>query len=606
MAFEFLLEIQKSTPKFSSRVLKQDEILISPSIIKETASVKNHEDRIYNSKTQRCQELDCSEFYTTAVTTGKVAQCGDCLPKRTKTTYTKPFGCSQWNLLSRYLYDATFVKPPRISNASTYQDYIDWFTEVPGQEQLKQFLAKSGYWLGLHPCNGKSWQCLVDCAGGEVGGCWDSGAYGSANIGLVYQIGESSYQVYDPVQILLAGLTPPGGSFPLLSGNPLTGLTANAGNPADEDYEGCGRPFTILEDARSCLVSTGKPTTCEEEDEEYQPQEDMNPAWENKAIAGDFGGKSILSQGECYLAPTQSVIMNSWSLSGSLGGTLDIGRFDDPPLLIDQVIENCGACISKLVEDGKGPGCCPISHGAITIRDAPIWNGTSWGLGGETWNNFWDDSIPDGGFRNDNNCADPSIPSTCSWSSDCDGPETGDLANGIGTIPCSSSFKPSSCGRNTEVVQVGHYEYLSCDGGVGAVAPILLEGCDACDGVSAIDCYSVYQCQATGCTETNPYGHAHRISRNKNDSNDAGQPPSPEEDCGFSASPGCFGVAFLICEGNRGPCNNSYVPTCCSETQSSINSTGEGSFNSCSSQTFGSSSKPPLTKSNCEEDDDGP
>lgn len=558
--FDYLLEIELTTPRFTARISDVEEVMISPKIITDSVLEIEHRDNVYRSKTAKCQDLDCSEFYTSAVTTGKVAQCGDCLPKRKKTTYTKPFGCPEWNLLSKYLYDATFVKPPRISNEQTYDQYKQWFTTVPGQQQLKQFLARSGYWLGLHPCNGKSWQCLVECGGGTVGGCWDSGAYGNARIGLTYQIGESSYQVYDPIQILLAGLTPPGGSFPLLSGNPLTGRTIKEnGDPDVVGYEGCGRPFTILEDARSCLVSTGKPRECGVEP--YQPKTEKNPIWENKAIQGNFAGKSIKSQGECYLTPTESVIMNSWSLAGSLGGTLDVGRFDDPPLLIDQVIENCGACISKLVEEGVGPLCCQVSYGSITVRDAPIWNGTSWGPGGTTWNNFWDDSIPDGGFRNDNECGDPTDPSTCSWSSDCDGPETGDLANGIGTIPCGSSSLDTQCPG--ELLQVGHWEYWTLCEPTRIVGqyPIFADDCDCSD---VPDCYTLYRCHLS-CPDNNPNPHhySHGASRN-----------TAESECGLSSGlPTCFGFPMLICNAKDREENGNYRPVCCSETGASISGT---------------------------------
>lgn len=594
--FDYLLEIELTTPRFTARISDVEEVMISPKIITDSVLEIEHRDNVYRSKTAKCQDLDCSEFYTSAVTTGKVAQCGDCLPKRKKTTYTKPFGCPEWNLLSKYLYDATFVKPPRISNASTYQDYINWFTTVPGQQQLKQFLARSGYWLGLHPCNGKSWQCLVECNGGTVGGCWDSGTYGSANIGLVYQIGESSYQVYDPVQILLAGLTPPGGSFPLLSGNPLTGLTANAGNPSDEDYEGCGRPFTILEDARSCLVGTPKPKECG--DVPYQPKEERNPNWANKAIEGDFGGKSIKSQGECYLTPTQSVIMNSWSLAGSLGGTLDVGRFDDPPLLIDQVIENCGACISKLVEEGVGPLCCQVSYGSITVRDAPIWNGTSWGPGGTTWNNFWDDSIPDGGFRNDNECTDPTIPSSCSWSSGCAGPEDGDLANGIGTIPCGFP-STNGCNSGESLVQIGHREILSCDGGIATAVPIFDSECKDCGGEGAGDApYLLYMCPQSCSGDSNPFADAHRNSRSTQSGEippdapgGADDPDGSSTDCGFAAGWRinlCNDVSQASC-----PEELKYKPTCCADIKNGINLEDvDGKIPQCGTVTFGNN-KPP-------------
>jgi len=568
--FDYLLEIELTTPKFSIKVGDVEEVMISPKITTDSVINSYHRDRVYNSKTSKCQDLDCSEFYTSAVTTGQVAQCGDCLPRRTKTTYTKPFGCAQWNFLSRYLYDTTFTKPPRVSDSTTYDQYITWLTGDPGQAQLKQFLAKSGYWLGLPPCGTASWQCLVDCAGGEVGGCWDSGTHGSGNFGSVYNINGSNYQVYDPVQILLAGLTPNGGSFPLLSGNPLNGLSSSTND--------CGRPYTILEDARSCLVGQPKPESCD--DETYQPKEGSNPLWENKAIAGDFGGKSILSQGECYLAPTTSVIQNSWALAGSLGGQLDVGRFDDPPLFINQVIENCGACISKLVEQNEGPSCCQVSYGKIVVRDSPIWNGTSWGSGGSTWNNFWDDSIPDGGFRDGNNCADENNPATCSWSSDCDGPETGDFANGIGTIPCNSGFKPTSCGRSEDLVQIGHYEYIECDSpAVIATEPFFIKGCDACDNLDI--CYTIIQAPQSCTIDLNPYGAAHEISRNQNDESG--------NTCGLS---GLLrkGVAFPVCTAEQKEKYGNYSTTCCTDTSSSLNSVHSGGeFAPCIAQVFGSS-----------------
>ena len=579
---DYLLQVELTTPRFSVRVSGIDEVIISPKIITDSVLQSEHKDKVYNSKTAKCQDLDCSEFFTSSFTSGKVSQCGDCLPRRTKTTYTNPFGCQQWNYLSKYLYDTTFTKPSRVSNATTYNEYITWLTGDPSQSQLKQFLAKSGYWLGLPPCGKGSWQCVVDCAGGTVGGCWNASSHGSANFGSVYNINGSNYQVYDPVQILLAGLTPNGGSFPLLSGNPLSGLTANAGNPSDEGYVGCDKPFTVLEHAESCLVSQPKSQTCD--DEKYQPKEGINSNWINKAIQGDFSGKSLLSQGECYSAPTTSVVQNSWSLAGSVGGSIDVSKTNNPSLSIDEVTENCGACISKLIEQNKGPSCCQVSYGKIVVRNSPTWNGSSWGSGGFTWDNFWDNDSIDNGFRNENRCGDPTDPSTCSWSSSCGGPQEGESANGIGTIPCNSGSLNTSCPGET--LQVGHFEYYSlCNGKLVSVYPKFVPDCD-CSNVP--DCYEVWHCNLLCASNNpNPYYYSHGESRNTE---------IGTSECNLSSGqPTCFGFGSLICtEEDRQEFGN-YVPVCCSETGSSISripasegAGGPGSeFASCQSNLFG-------------------
>jgi hypothetical protein len=301
---------------------------------------------------------------------------------------------------------------------NSYIAYLTWLTDAThGSDRI--IAARNGFWLGLPIC-GSSYQCLVSCEAGGVAGCWDTSA-GFGSFGDVYNIAGQNYQIYDPIQLALAGLTPNGGSFPLLSSNPITGRTANA-------EATCDTRITITTGS-NCLTPSGAGSTpyCASTPN-IGPSQHFSSSY---GFLGDYRGKSF-SIGESCSYVGNNIDTVRYALGGSRAGTTyELKTLNE--VGIDGVHASCGHCTKHLSEKGYGVDCCNLSYGTVTISGAPSWNGSGWSSGGEIWNNFWSSNSDDNNFRVSEQTGDclSDNSSTCwgTWRSSCGVPQTHSLAN---------------------------------------------------------------------------------------------------------------------------------------------------------------------------------
>jgi hypothetical protein len=399
MSFIFLVEVQSFPPKFLSKLgTSTNQVDIFESIKKDVVFTGAHKDPIYNSKLEKCQELDCTQFYSSGLVTGAISLCAECEPYITRSGDGDRVNdsCNAYKLL-----DSINFTPPqdiKVTNqgSTSSTNYNTWKTS-------NGFLSRSGYWLGLDPCGGgggdDEWSCIVNCQTGVVAGCWNISS-GSGNFGDTYDIGGSTYQVYDPIQLALAGLTSNGGSLPLLSSNPLSSGTQGNGN--------CGTPITIIpagggggEDS-NCL--SGSAGSCP--DNSYSPEPSGDAFSEAVAVFGDYSG-SIISTGlNCYnYGGSLTVETNKYALGGSASGLAPQNPSD---VGITGSSNSCGECIGQNLSDSygeNGPSCCQLARGDVGINGAPITSdgGSTWSSGSGSWGDFWPTDDHDDGFRTNSN-----------------------------------------------------------------------------------------------------------------------------------------------------------------------------------------------------------
>jgi len=497
MKTKFLVEAQSTSPKFSLRVettkglSKSVEITIFPSVGKDvTFNGVAHRDNVYNNKTAKCKDLDCSEFYSSARTTGQVSLCGDCLPKRTRPPGSKPYGCGSGVALQNF----TVPDNIRVTNQTNGEvNYSTWLTGQGNQQ-----IAKSSYWLGLNNSGGMCgppFQCIVGCQSGSVAGCWDTSKGGSGNFGDIYSINGSTYQVYDPIQIHLAGISSNGGSLPLLSGNPIQGLTPVSGFGTVT----CGPIITVVHpgggsgpgssgggnngsdgDTNVIIRGSGNDSHCSS-GSSFAPSNLYSPTVSLDAFPSAFGlygnyfGKTICTATDCYL-PNQSdgltldagkyrfggstagiplYNLQDWQnenlgLTGSMGG---LSVHNTPGEGLEYIItqsynrtKTSSGNAFAATGDSGGPTCCQFSSGGLSINGAPNLNAStnSWGAGSGTWNNFWSNSKIDDFYRDPFTDPDPNIKG---WQG-CGGTQT--TANSLYTTPCRPVSKcgPGGGGGN--------------------------------------------------------------------------------------------------------------------------------------------------------------
>lgn len=446
MALDYLVEIIKSYPTFSSRVSSDERtVFIFPNIETEVVLSGSHRDRSYSSRIERCKELDCSEFYTSAVAAGAVSLCGECEEQVSPTPPTPPSGgCANYSTLNSFNFtppDNLKVENGTIDQTQqSYNNYLSW----SNQSENNSAFAKSGYWLGLSPCGGdcRGYSCIVGCQSGVVTGCWCTGSSpGSGNtgsnpsFGSVYTIGGQNYQVYDPLQIYLAGLRPNGGSFTLLSSNPLANSSAM---PAGGGSTDCGRSIVVIDpsggggggggDEPNCFEGNGGCPSCSDGENPWTPTPANTAFPEPVAIigGGDFSFRIVSTGSNCYsFSPSQ---LTSFSGAFSLGGANGISAVEASSLGIS-ASTSCGQCTGKNLSDSggvNGPSCCQLSCGGINITGSPEFTGTGWSSSGETWNNFWPNNTYDNGYRKLSNSG--------AWGS-CSGGVT--RASSVYTSPCN-------------------------------------------------------------------------------------------------------------------------------------------------------------------------
>lgn len=403
MAFVFLIEVESYPPKYLSKSTSlKDQIDVFKSIKKETVFTGAHRDAVYNSKLEKCQEFDCTRFYSSGVTTGEITLCTECPPFVPRGPGDDIDGaCSAHTTLS----SINFTPPPeyRVTNAdsNSLNTYNSWKTS----SATNGFLSRSGYWLGLPLCGGgggdEEYSCIVNCQSGIVSGCFKNSGGSGATFGDTYTIGGQTYQVYDPMQIALAGLTPNGGSFPLLSGNPLSSGTKGNGN--------CGTPITTIPaggggGGDSNCLSGSAGSSCPSNS--YAPISSDEAFPEAIAIFGDYSGSVISTGSNCYnYGGSLSVETNKFGLGGSSSGLTPV---TPAAAGITGSSGSCGECIGQNLSDSygeNGPSCCQLATGDIGINGAPTTNdgGITWSSGSGSWGNFWPTNSHDEGFRKNSN-----------------------------------------------------------------------------------------------------------------------------------------------------------------------------------------------------------
>ena len=262
----FYVTVQSSTPIFKLRAEGKNSVIITTSTQKvDTIVNQAHRDPGYQASFNRCTSLGCSD-YTQSF--NYIPSCGEC-EKPLFPPFSDPakITCFSDFLLRRVDYSIGGVLDtqrtsdygggmPLVDNrietnitdyfySDAYIEYklyngTNWTTSsttgwknfpgANGEVSYNKFYAMTGYWLGYEPCHGanKLYQCAVSCDSGEIVGCWQVGdlqreegdnplnTYGEAKFGSIwgfkgfeasYPQSVRYYQIYDPAQIVAAGLT---------------------------------------------------------------------------------------------------------------------------------------------------------------------------------------------------------------------------------------------------------------------------------------------------------------------------------------------------------------------------------------------------------------
>jgi len=480
MAFSFLIELESYPPKYISRkTTAKNEIQIFESLADESVFVGSHQDTIYKSKIEKCQELDCSQFYSSGFTSGAVSLCQDCEPFQPRGPGDGPSGgCPEYGALSAINFTAPsslFVyNPPEGGYPSGVDPLGDYQTWVANTQNAA--VASSGFWLGLRPCSGGNYQCLVSCATGNVAGCWNR-QFGSDNFGNVYSIGGSSYQVYDPLQITLGGLTPNGGTHRFLNSNPISGLTLSGSS--------CDTITTKFPRGRGAINCLAKPNSGNIGGEQCSggcPGPETNIGVDNFItgdedvyVVGDYTNKVFSFSGGCGSTRESTTITSPFALGGGGGVPGKTSSLNN--LGVSGVFSSCKDCLQSGAdkEDSYVPSCCEVSCGIVTIEGAPKIEGYDaegnpiWSSGSGAWDD-WDDQ---GNPHRDNEDL---------WVSSCT-PQIGDYANSTGSIPCVSTpvTANENCQSENSLSTTGVFIYFNCDNEVYGVLPkVTLEDCKDC------------------------------------------------------------------------------------------------------------------------------
>jgi len=260
----FYVTVEETTPVFKARMDSRTEITIAQFITPEDIlEATAHRDPSYQASFNRCTSLGCTD-YTKGF--NYAPSCGECEKPLFEPFKSRKLTCLADVLLQRINYDIdNLISEDRNSDwgggmpivdndiksgrtdyfySDAYVEYkryikdIDlngvtdygWraFPGLNGEVSYNKFFAMSGFWLGLEPCHGANrlFQCAVSCENGEVVGCWQVGdlaretganplsLYGEVEFGSVwtftgFEAGTPKakyYQIYDPAQIIAAGL----------------------------------------------------------------------------------------------------------------------------------------------------------------------------------------------------------------------------------------------------------------------------------------------------------------------------------------------------------------------------------------------------------------
>jgi len=259
----FYISMEESTPVFKARLDGKNSLIIfSSSPKQDLLTAESHRDPSYQASFNRCTSLGCSD-YTKGF--NHIPSCSECEKPLFPPYEDIPgFTCLASTLLQRinsningltnlnrsanygggmpivdnrietnltdYYYSDAYIEYKRY-NGQTSPATIGW-KEYPGSNgevSFNKFYSMTGFWFGMGACHGANnlYQCAVSCDSGEVAGCWQVGdlqredganplkTYGEVKFGSVWAFKgfESSYpanvryyQMYDPAQIVAAGL----------------------------------------------------------------------------------------------------------------------------------------------------------------------------------------------------------------------------------------------------------------------------------------------------------------------------------------------------------------------------------------------------------------
>jgi hypothetical protein len=502
MSFEFLVEVKRAYPKYSSRSASNDDVVtIFPSREDDVILLGGHRDAVYNYFIKKCEELDCSGFVSDNQSSGAISLCGDCAPfiPRTPNGGGNGLPCRGYSRIQNFgsLENNQNLRVTNEGGASAAitraTDYINW----KNSSTTNTAVAGSLYWISDRVVDDRGcvegiWQCAVNCATGNTTACWKmEGPSGTIfpQFGATYSTGGQKYQIYDPLQIALAGAAPNGGTFPLVSSNPFAGTPINSQFPSlDDEGSWCGVPTTVFGGGTdtNCLVTSDPNCSCGDGEPEYEPE----PMWlifpNQVALKGDYTDKILKIGDDCYnLASVgdgsgsgntgsgSTLETNAFGLGGSSSSNVPISTEEE--LGIDSTHDSCGGCISAVVQGGGGAKCCQLACNGIVINGAPNWNGSEWSEGNGSWNGFWPTHEDDDYFRDPN--LDPTLPPgenpdktpwegpSISQPGGCGVPPktTGSRANSIFSVPCDLNISNSCEAGQSNVT--GVLELLSPIGG---------------------------------------------------------------------------------------------------------------------------------------------
>jgi hypothetical protein len=394
MAIVFFIEIYQTQPNFSSKIDQDGVISIYSSLNKEVAEQNNgkHKDIGYSAKINACVEFDCSGFVVGQNAAGKIDLCADC-PAPQQPTPPSPAGnCAAYSALNSYLNNV----PAQVLNsdsdtATAYETHLQNATNAAG--------ARSGYWLGLTDCDSVAtpYQCGVSCGTSGVALCYPtSGGLGLQGFGDVKTLNGKNYQIYDPVQLHAAGVSPSTGMSFTLSAAAPNWSAASAGTQ-------CNGPTGInMSGAENCLSNNPSPPT------------NFN----------SVGGGTGLPQSSGYVAASGSSLFSGVLVSGvgssgtSIGigdqcfyvgggssfteaatgsGGLIFGGSGTPVVSLESLGGSSYNSCQECVEDNVSVPCQSLASSQISINGAPEYSSSSgWGpasTGSVVWEN-WNNGDP--------------------------------------------------------------------------------------------------------------------------------------------------------------------------------------------------------------------
>ena len=451
MAIVFFIEIYQAQPNFSSKIDQNDVISIYPSLNKEVAEQNNgkHKDIGYSAKINACIEFDCSGFVVGQNAAGKIDLCADC-PTPQQPTPPSPAGnCGAYSALNSYKNNL----PAQVLNtgptAAAYETHLENGTNAAG--------ARSGYWLGLTDCDSVAtpYQCGVSCGTSGVALCYPtSGGSGLQGFGDVKTLNGENYQIYDPVQLHAAGVSPSTGMSFTLSAAAPNWSAASAGTQ-------CNGPTGLnLSSAQNCFSNNPSPPSNFNsvgggnraglpQPSGYTaqtPQQTFNAS--SVLVSGVEAGSTIGIGDQCFYVGGGS----SFTEAATASGGLIFGGDGTPVVSLESLggssYSNCQEC----TKDNVSIPCQSLASSQISINGAPEYSSTGgedggpgWSTGSVVWEN-WNKGDP-----NSDGYSEAFKEMTCAMD-DKDGQTHGPLGDGaraiVPGIACTNEGGDKRCAPN--------------------------------------------------------------------------------------------------------------------------------------------------------------